>query len=472
MKAALIISGYLRSIQLNIQNIKEKIINKFDSVDVYIHITTNEEDDKYLNINDKNIILELEPKSILYESNYIFTHNKKENDLINTWFKYYKLNEIKKLNEIDKKYDIVIKYRPDLNINTNINFDIKDDIIYIPQDSKIDKSKLKHEDDKYICDIFAYGSSDMMDKYFSIYKNIFSLIEKYGDIPETILYYHLTNIKYELIDLDYNVILSVCNIFSITGDSGCGKTKLSNIIKKHFSKSFLLECDRYHKWERENENWKNITHLNPDANFIAKMKSDIFNLKIGNTIYGVNYDHNTGKFTDKETIQSSDNIIVCGLHNLYENTKHLYNLKIFIDTDENLKYRWKIKRDMNERGYTMQNSMKQIENRTSDYEKYILPQREESDLIINFFTHKEFNINNLDDGYDISLKVFISNKYNIHKIINKLNHFNINYNSYINENNFEIIFNTYENNNITFGNISNENNYYDYIMLIIHNMIK
>ena len=45
MKAALIISGYLRSFELNIGNIKSKIIGKFDTVDVYIHITKNEEND-------------------------------------------------------------------------------------------------------------------------------------------------------------------------------------------------------------------------------------------------------------------------------------------------------------------------------------------------------------------------------------------------------------------------------------------
>lgn len=42
MNVALIISGYLRSFDLNLGNIRDKIINKFDTVDVYIHITKNE----------------------------------------------------------------------------------------------------------------------------------------------------------------------------------------------------------------------------------------------------------------------------------------------------------------------------------------------------------------------------------------------------------------------------------------------
>ena len=74
-----------------------------------------------------------------------------------------------------------------------------------------------------------------------------------------------------LIDINYYVVLSLCNTIAITGDSGTGKTTISNILKELFSDSFVLECDRYHKWERNDENWKKYTHLNPDANYITKM---------------------------------------------------------------------------------------------------------------------------------------------------------------------------------------------------------
>lgn len=48
MRVALLISGYLRSFKINIPNIKTKILDKFDKVDIYIHITKNEStEDKY-----------------------------------------------------------------------------------------------------------------------------------------------------------------------------------------------------------------------------------------------------------------------------------------------------------------------------------------------------------------------------------------------------------------------------------------
>ena len=154
MNVALIISGYLRSFELNIENIKSNIINRFDNVDVYIHITKNEEsDDKYLNYTEdliNSLINKLNPV-ILHEPNYEINSNKKTNDVKNSWLKFYKLNTLKSLNETNQKYDVVIKYRPDLNILSDDIFKkIDEDVIYIPKDSKIDISKLNKKDDKFL----------------------------------------------------------------------------------------------------------------------------------------------------------------------------------------------------------------------------------------------------------------------------------------------------------------------------------
>ena len=50
------------------------------------------------------------------------------------------------------------------------------------------------------------------------------------------------------------------------------------------------------------------------------MNMDVYNLKIGHEIYAVDYDHSTGKFTQEEKIEAKNNIILCGLHTLYNNT--------------------------------------------------------------------------------------------------------------------------------------------------------
>jgi hypothetical protein len=476
MKVALLISGYIRTFELNLSSLEEKILSKFNNVDIFLHITREEnEQDKYLNIIKTEDIDKiksiLKPKIVIEEDNLFLSSDSRVNNTINTWLKYYKLNQLKKnYEDVFGEYDLVIKYRPDLNIESDISFDIEPDTIYIPNDSKIDKLKLINNDDSYICDIFAYGDSKSMNTYFDLYKNISYLIEKYGPISETVLFNYLNdfNINYKIEDIKYNIILSLCNIFAICGDSGSGKTTIGNLLKKYFSSSFMLECDRYHKWERGNDNWKSITHLNPDANYIAKMNDDIFDLKIGKSIYQVDYDHHSGKFTEKEKIETSDNIIVCGLHSLYSKNDLVYNLKIFMDTDINLKYSWKIKRDTTERGYSLEKILNQIKSRETDYIDYIYPQREKSDVIINFTTDDKFEINNINKDLNVYLNIYFNKKINLSNIINSLIKHNINL-SLNEEDKFnKLTFTEYK--NCELFNKTKFHNFYDYIMYILLNI--
>jgi len=426
MKTALLISGYLRCFKENINNIRKYIINE-NNVDIYIHLTMDK-DNKYINKEIKldEVFELLNPKIMIVSKNIYFHEDNKVNNLLNQNYKLLLLNdkrkEIEHLENI--KYDNIIKIRPDLYLKQHINLNIKYDKIQIPKDSKMDLAKLEKITDNFLCDIIAYGANELMDKYLNYYKDLEILMTKYGYINETLLYHYLNenNIVYDEVDIDFHVVLSLCNTIAITGDSGSGKTRLSNIVKNIFNDSFVLECDRYHKWERNHENWNEFTHLNPNSNYITKMQQDVFDLIIGNNIYQVDYDHKTGKFTDKELIESKDNIIVCGLHSLYiEET--IINLKIYIDTDENLRLPWKISRDIKKRGYSIEKIMEQINNRKEDFNKYILPQKNIADIIINFYTDKLFHLDNFipDEKINIFLRIGISNNFNINKIITSLN---------------------------------------------------
>ena len=195
--------------------------------------------------------------------------------------------------------------------------------------------------------------------------------------------------------------------------------------------------------------------------------SDIFDLKIGKEIYHVDYDHSTGKFTDKQIIEPTDNIIVCGLHSLYSKNDSIYDLKIYIDTEKNLKNYWKINRDTNERGYTLEKSLQQIESRKDDYYKYIYPQREKSDVIINFYydnlDSKNFNKN------DISLRVYVKSNFNITPIVDEFKNINLKINVEIEDNFYIFDFKKYKEIDLNYPKL---NNFYDYIIFIIMHLKK
>jgi len=480
MRVALLIAGYLRSYETNIKYIHDEIINKFNDVDIYLHITKDENtEDKYFNqiqeTDIKKIIDTLNPTTTIIENNIVYNPDKRINNVMNHWGKLYKLNQLKSIKENEtSNYDLVIRYRLDLNIlSKNVfNFDLEKGVIYLPKDAKIDKVKLTNPNDKYLCDAFAFGDSESMDKYFNIYSY-------YGNhmlpVSETALYDYLTKnkINHKLININYNFVLSKCNVFAICGDSGSGKSTLSNLLKNGYSDSFMLECDRYHKWERHNENWDGMTHLNPEANYITKMEEDIFNLKLGNDIYQVDYDHHSGKFTEKQLINPSDNLIVCGLHSLYGDN-NLYDVKIFMDTDDSLKKKWKIKRDVIERGYTVDKVLNSIEKRQNDFQEYITPQKDNADLIIKFFTRDIIDFNDFEREEKLSLEVSINNKCkNLNYILRTFNDLNIDY-TIINDDKFtKIIFDEYVELNVVDRKIFNNsktNTFYDYILYFIFSL--
>ena len=62
-------------------------------------------------------------------------------------------------------------------------------------------------------------------------------------------------------------------------------------------------------------------------------------------------------------------------------------MKIYLDTDRELIKKWKIERDVKERGYSMEKVLKQIEFREKDYEEYLVEYLHEFDCVL----YKIFN---------------------------------------------------------------------------------
>lgn len=413
MKIACLISGLPRTFQYNIH----KMINVFQGkdIDYFLHIT-KEYNDQYNNKTENydEIIKILNPVQTLIEKDIKIKKNKFSN-IKKQWYKINIVNNLKINYEKNMgfKYDIVIRIRPDvLIIDDKINFKECNNIIYGDNDE------------------FFYTNSNIMnvicDLIFDFEKNSTNS-EKGNDI--FLNYLKQKNLSIKNIEIEYKLILTECNIIAISGDSGCGKTMLVNVLDRIFkNKSLKIEGDRYHKWERGDPHWNSHTHLNPAANYICKFKEDTFKLKFGENIYQVDYDHSNGKFTDKQELKSNSNILMCGLHTLYDNSiNKLFNLKIFLDTDKNLKYYWKIKRDTVKRGYTIETVIDKIKQRENDYKLFIEPQKYNSDIIIRFFTDDYFNYMELDKLPNIYLK--LSSKKNIIEFIKKIDNHNIDYNS-------------------------------------------
>ena len=194
----------------------------------------------------------------------------------------------------------------------------------------------------------------------------------------------------------------------ISGDSGAGKSTLIEMIKNIFGEKniLFLEGDGDHKWERGDEMWKQITALNPKANYIHKQAEDLNKLRRSQNVFRVEYDHDTGKFTESSKVKSKPYIVLCGLHALYlpKMRKNL-DLKIYMDVDEKLRRYWKIQRDVYQRGYKKEKVLEAIEQRMPDAVKYIYPQKKYADILIRYFDQnlEDYTIENYNVKLDLEI---------------------------------------------------------------------
>lgn len=214
----------------------------------------------------------------------------------------------------------------------------------------------------------------------------------------------------------------------IAGDSGTGKSTLLKILESCLGKKNMLfiEGDGDHKWERDAKMWKRYTHLNPKANYLYKQARDIAMLRRGAVIKRVEYDHNTGKFTEEHRIYPQRYILLSGLHAFYlPQMRQVLDLKIYMDTDETLRRYWKIQRDTSKRGYSVEKILSQIEARVPDTERYITPQREYADLIVSYFDADLHDCCIQNHDVVLSMRFVISSSINLEPVIENLHLYGI-----------------------------------------------
>ncbi len=176
-------------------------------------------------------------------------------------------------------------------------------------------------------------------------------------------------------------------LMGVGGDSGAGKSTFGKWMDALLGPRSVstIRGDDMHKWERGNLNWQNFTHLNPDANNLHTDASHARDLSEGKQIWRRAYDHNTGRFLAPAPIKPKRLVVFEGLHPFYlERIRNLYDLKVFLAPNENLRREWKINRDSKERGYQPDESIRQIIERQPDSDRFIKTQEAFADLIIRF----------------------------------------------------------------------------------------
>ena len=394
------ITGLLRNFIQELYPYLLKLSELID-LDIYIYTTKDCFDTKYLSNNNLSIedfysnkhckLFAIDTSEIEGIENL----TQREKNIFYQWKKVYLCFQAIQ----EKSYDYIIRIRPDIKpeftpeefLKSLVTLDPK--ILAIPFGNDL-YTKAKITSLPCINDQFAVANYSVMKVYCSFYNYLVNIKHTQPVVSEALLYNYLlqNNIKVMRFELPYTLSLSQCSVLAISGNSGAGKTTVVNAIQKvfPFDSSLVLETDRYHKWERYSKEWNDYTHLHPNANNLEKLIDDTYLLKMGETINVVDYDHSTGKFTAPQSIQPKNYVFLCGLHTFYKDAirSHI-DFKLFIDTEEQLNTYWKVRRDIEQRGHTAEHVLKSIEHRKTDLERFILPQKEYADCILEtIYTRK------------------------------------------------------------------------------------
>ena len=177
-------------------------------------------------------------------------------------------------------------------------------------------------------------------------------------------------------------------ILGIVGDSAAGKTTLASGVAEILGKDqvVIICTDDYHKYDRTQRAENGTSALDLKCNYLDIIENDLNSLRNGKAIIKPIYSHLDGTFKPAEYVEPKPYIVVEGLLGYSTRTmRNNYDVKIYLDPEEELRIRWKVIRDTTKRGYTEEQVMASLEKRKADSPAFIQPQRTFADMVIQFY---------------------------------------------------------------------------------------
>lgn len=154
-------------------------------------------------------------------------------------------------------------------------------------------------------------------------------------------------------------------VLGIAGGTGSGKTTLADLVLKNIGDQNIayLPHDAYYRDQKHlpfDERAK-VNYDHPDALETPLMVKQIQMLKLGQSIEMPLYDFTShSRREDTTKIASRPVILVEGILIFAEKElRNLFDMKIYVDTDADIRFIRRLKRDIEERGRTVQSVVDQ-----------------------------------------------------------------------------------------------------------------
>ena len=177
-------------------------------------------------------------------------------------------------------------------------------------------------------------------------------------------------------------------IIGIAGGSGSGKTTLTENIANHFQNRIsVLRHDDYYLSQTDiaPEARAHTNYDHPSAFDTSLLIEHLDRLRAGQAIDCPIYDYTIHDRSDKtRRVESTDVILLEGIL-IFENQELLKRLdmKIFVDTDADVRIIRRVLRDVKERGRTLDSVIRQYLSTVKPmHEAFVEPSKKNADIII------------------------------------------------------------------------------------------
>jgi uridine kinase len=176
-------------------------------------------------------------------------------------------------------------------------------------------------------------------------------------------------------------------LIGIAGGTASGKTTLARILKNSFEDKVSIIKHDYYYYDRSHFDVEDskINFDHPDSFETELLINHLKSLKNGDAVERPVYSYKTNeRLAEKRIVKPAPIIIVEGIlifH--YELLKNLFDLRIYVDTDADIRLLRRITRDINERGRTFESVKRQYLRTVKPmHQKYVEPTKYKADIII------------------------------------------------------------------------------------------
>lgn len=199
-------------------------------------------------------------------------------------------------------------------------------------------------------------------------------------------------------------------MLGVVGDSAAGKTTITRgLVRVLGEENVTHVCmDDYHRYDRKERAEKQITPLHPDCNYMDIAAQDLEHLRAGEPILKPVYQHKDGTLGPPVYVAPARFTVIEGLLGFHSAAmRDAYDVRVFLNPPEDLRRRWKVRRDCTRRGYTTDQVLAELDRREADSAAYIRPQRRYADMLISFIPngdgaddqiHLDAELTLVDDG--------------------------------------------------------------------------